>query len=100
MNVQQIEYNKSNLRIAPNNNSPSPNSTTTLVVDLTAPLVPLPNSGYDVQFNNNNNNNNNRNNNNGNNNSGAPNAPSSISVLTANSPFASSQSSPPLEDTY
>src|SRR5215204_2565876 len=98
MNVQQIEYNKSNLRIAPNNNSPSPIITSTLVVDLTAPLSSPLISGYDAQFNNNDNNNNNndsnRNNNNDNINLGVPNAPSSITASSANPPFASSQSSP------
>src|SRR5215204_5851239 len=102
MNVQRIEYNKSNLRIAPNNNSPSPINTSTLVVDLTASSDPPISSGYDILFNNNNNNNNNsnRNNNNDNINSGAPNAPFSITARFANSSFASSQSSPSLEDTF
>jgi len=101
MNVQQIEYNKSNLRIAPNNNSPSPNVISTPVVDLTAPSATPLISGYDVQFDNNSNNNNNsnRNNNNDNINSGAPNAPSSMTASSANPLFASSQSSPSLEDT-
>lgn len=82
----KIDFNKSNLRIAPPNVSPNIDSPVT--IDLSVPLS---------EINNNSNNNLNNNNNNQNNTGTQPSSPSSHVIVNSN--FASSQSSPSLDDT-
>ena len=88
MNLQQLDFNTGNLRLAPNNISPPSLSSLVPTIDLTV-------SGSDLVHldtsNNNNNNNNNIN-------SGAHVTPSSPLVQTTTARFASSQSSPSLDD--
>ena len=87
MNLQQIDFNTGNLRLAPNISSPTPLSSLVPTIDLSVPGSDL------VQLDTSNNNNNNNNNN-----SGVQPSPSSLLVQTTTARFASSQSSPSLDD--
>src|SRR5947207_1658063 len=86
MNLQQIDFNTGNLRLAPNISSPTPLSSLVPTIDLSVPGSDL------VQLDTSNNNNNN------NDNSGVHPSPSSFLVQTTTARFASSQSSPSLDD--
>src|SRR5436190_13091499 len=88
MNLQQLDFNTGNLRLAPNNISPPSLSSLVPTIDLTV-------SGSDLVHLDTSNNNNNNNNNN---NSGVHVPPSSHLVHTTTARFAFSQSSPSLDD--
>src|SRR6266480_7221499 len=87
MNLQQIDFNTGNLRLAPYISSPTLLSSLVPTIDLSVPGSDL------VQLDTSNNNNNNNNNN-----SGVQPSPSSLLVQTTTARFASSQSSPSLDN--